>query len=666
MRIESVRCLLRTDLRILLRSPRTLMVSVVLPMVIWPIVLVVNLQIRSDQEERIADTTFEFAVAGTGNELLRDLLDELPLDELRFAEKQVRDPDRSLQDEEIHFYIRSRDASPVGARSDETNEEANPEIPVPGFELYHRADRELSREGARKLIDELEKLRDSRRQALLEERGFPLPPIEVGRISVEDLASAESASGLQLGRFLPFAILLFLVAGGSVVASDSLAGEKERGTLETLLTTALERSDLILAKLLSIVVVAVAITAIQLLNLLVYLGLGFIELPDGFTIPITPQLTLVLLVLFLPVAFLVANALLLASAYAKTYKEAQLYYFPTFIALLLPTAAPFLPTLRLQSAMVAVPIANLSLAIKDVLSGTADWPWIAAAWLVTGLAATGLARLSTRILTRENLISIDDSEAAAWLGGEPLLRRDVLRWAAALWAIILIGSMFVGSEASVAQQLAFNFGLLLLATAMMIRRYRLRTQDALHLHWPHPLAWPAVVVGAPSALLLGVGLVQWTNRILPVPESVLEAFEQALIPEEMPAWKLLLLLAVFPGIVEEIFFRGILLYGLQRHSTVTKVALSAVVFALFHVSFFRLLPTAYLGALLALATLYSGSIFPAMLWHTLNNALGIYFDIAAAAMQPRWLLLAAAGLTTSIWLLRASGSRRYLRQPDPM
>ena len=107
-----------------------------------------------------------------------------------------------------------------------------------------------------------------------------------------------------------------------------------------------------------------------------------------------------------------------------------------------------------------------------------------------------------------------------------------------------------------------------------------------------------------------------------------------------------------------------MLYGLRRRSTVAKVALSAVVFALFHVSFFRLLPTAYLGALLALATLYSGSIFPAMLWHALNNALGVTFDIAIAANQPQWLLLAAAGLIASIWLLRASGSRRYLRHPQ--
>jgi sodium transport system permease protein len=91
-----------------------------------------------------------------------------------------------------------------------------------------------------------------------------------------------------------------------------------------------------------------------------------------------------------------------------------------------------------------------------------------------------------------------------------------------------------------------------------------------------------------------------------------------------------------------------------------------VIFGFFHVSLFRILPTALLGFLLTYVVLFSGSIYPAMLWHTLNNALGLVpfrlglipEDFAPSAW---WALPAAVGLAASMWILWRAGPERRKR-----
>ena len=166
-----------------------------------------------------------------------------------------------------------------------------------------------------------------------------------------------------------------------MVASDSLAGEKERGTLETLLTTAVSRVEIVVAKQLSILLVALGMTAIQLAAIWIYIGSGLIDLPAGVDLHLTPGLAALLFLLYLPVAALIASVLLIASAYSKSYKEAQLYFLPAFVLGIAPTLAAMIPGTSLRSALILVPIANVSMAVKDVLAGTPDPLMTVVAWL---------------------------------------------------------------------------------------------------------------------------------------------------------------------------------------------------------------------------------------------------------------------------------------------
>ena len=274
--------------------------------------------------------------------------------------------------------------------------------------------------------------------------------------------------------------------------------------------------------------------------------------------------------------------------------------------------------------------------------------------------------LSTRTLTRENLITSSEEEGLEALRPETRLHRHILWWAAILWASILIGANFLGSDATIGKQLTFNFGLLSVAMLLIWRRYDVPLRAAFSLRLPRVAVWPAVLVGAPSALLLGGALARMSSRVLPVPEKMLEEFERMLIPEDASPVRLLLLLALLPAVVEEGFFRGILLWGLRDRSILRRILLSAAVFGLYHLSFFRLLPTAYLGILLAAVTLLSGSIYPAVLWHALNNGLAILVDMSALTTSPLWISTACVGLASCafvLWRMRKIGGQG--RPPGP-
>jgi sodium transport system permease protein len=425
------------------------------------------------------------------------------------------------------------------------------------------------------------------------------------------------------------------------VASDTLAGEKERGTLETLLTTAVSRVEIVIAKQLSILIMALGMTALQLAAIWFYIGSGLIDLPEGVTFELTPGLALLLLLLYLPVAALIASGLLIASAYSKSYKEAQLYFLPAFVIGIAPTLAAVVPGTSLRSILVLVPIANISLAVKDILAGNPDPLMTVVAWLITAGAAAGLAAASSRILSKESLITSVQLEPSAALGGLENFRRDVLRFVAAAWALILVASLFMGSgENLLERQIAFNMTLLVALAVFLLRRYRLPARETLSLRAPKPIAWVAVLLGAPSALVVGQLLFRATSRFLPVPEEALREFSQQIIPPDAPAWKLALLLVFLPAVVEELFFRGVVLTGLSGRRVAVAVLGSAIAFGIYHVSFFRLLPTAFLGVLFALATLWSGSIFPAMVWHAANNGIAA-FAVDDAETLPSWVWVAA-------------------------
>ncbi len=389
-------------------------------------------------------------------------------------------------------------------------------------------------------------------------------------------------------------------------------------------------------------------------------GLGLIDVSSGFSVSVAPVTAAVLFVLYVPAAALASGVLLITSAYAKTYKEAQLLFMPAMIGLLLPTLAPFLPEVSLSSAIVLVPLANVAIAARDILVGQANWLMVGVAWLVTAAAAAYAGRFAAKALEDENLVAGADSDRAEFIGGPALFRKRVLQWFVVFWAVKVLLELNIGFD-DIRWTAVFHVGVVFLAAPLlMIWQFKLNVREALALRVPKPGVWLGVVLGAPAALIVVTGFFQLVNLVLPMPRELIESFGQTILPEGIPVWQIVILLSVIPGIVEELTFRGALLHGLRRRFS--PVVLSLVVggiFGFFHFQIFRIPSTALLGVILAGITILTGSIFPAMLWHAINNALALYLgsegvDLAGGSWMTYTGSVVALGLALwIIWLNRS-------------
>jgi sodium transport system permease protein len=169
-----------------------------------------------------------------------------------------------------------------------------------------------------------------------------------------------------------------------------------------------------------------------------------------------------------------------------------------------------------------------------------------------------------------------------------------------------------------------------------------------------PGVWLAILFLIPSGYITAVGIFRFVNIFIPAPEQMLKQFSDDVIPKGMPEWQLLMYVALLPAVCEELAFRGILLSGLKRKlRPVALVVTIGIIFGLFHVSLFRIAPTAALGMVLTVIAMLTGSVLPGMLLHFGNNALGVlggqWFSVEAL----QWSHFAAAGavFALGLWII---------------
>ena len=692
---QPLRTLYLGELRMLLRDRRTIFASLILPLIFLPLVFWLSSLAETGREERIEQQTFQYAIVGSEADAVRGLFartlpsgdpnadDEVDDDadgsRIQLEETEVpglEDAMIRLEARELHVIVEARtkaefDASEEAESDDEnSNEEPSstaggqdePELDLPHYRIIYEGDWDYSDTAQKAVGSRLYEARTLVREELLADAGFPVEPKDVVPvIESRDLATAGQRGGRALGRFGVGFLMLFLITGGSIVAADTLAGEKERGTLETLLTSAASRTEIVFAKLAVIITVGLVISVIQVANLLIYVGLELIPMPTDFALQISPVSALWIFLLLVPLSVLVAAALLLVSGRAKSYKEFQVTFFPVFVLLIFPTAVSILPGIDLRSAIVLAPIANVAVAVRELLVGEVDWIFLPLTLLVSSAAAWQLVRWTLSALQTERLVTGADVDEAEFQGGAGLFRRHVLAWFGVFWV-----TMFLVSNLSFMQhmqrQVLFNVVFLFGCGSLFLAwRYKMKPKQVFALRRPSPWVWPAVVLGAPATLLSSMAVVKLSNFIFPVSERMIEAFGQQIMPD-IPAWQLYLLIAVAPGVCEELAFRGALLHGLRKRFAPWQLVLvTSIIFALFHMSLFRILPTASLGIVLATVTLLTGSIYPAMLWHALNNAFAIYMGqqgADVASLDP-WVYGAAGVVTALVFALLWRTRRVY-------
>ena len=191
-------------------------------------------------------------------------------------------------------------------------------------------------------------------------------------INYEDVASRQEKFGKIAGGWFPYVFIIFGFMGAMYPALDLGAGEKERGTLETILSSPASRLDIVLGKFL-VVLLAAFLTAFLALG---GMAVGIQRIPD---IPpevlivinevLNPKTIGLIMTLVLPVAAFFSAMLLGLSIYAKSFKEAQSIVAPLNIVIIFPAVIGTLPGMELNAITSLIPVLNVSLASKDIIAG---------------------------------------------------------------------------------------------------------------------------------------------------------------------------------------------------------------------------------------------------------------------------------------------------------
>ncbi|MCI9563251.1 MAG: ABC transporter permease [Oscillospiraceae bacterium] len=223
---------------------------------------------------------------------------------------------------------------------------------------------------------------------------------------VYDLATAEESTGALFAMLMPMLLMMFLYSGCSAVAPESIAGEKERGTIATMLVTPIRRSDIAVGKILALAVITVlsgASSALGTILSLPNLMGGAAGEMDANIYGVRDYLFLAAVIL--STVLLLVTLVALLSAFAKTVKEAQTYAVPLMIlVMVLGITGMFGGGASQNLAVYAIPLYNSVQCIVGIFSFSLLGQAVALTAAVNGAATLLGVFVLTRMFNSEGII----------------------------------------------------------------------------------------------------------------------------------------------------------------------------------------------------------------------------------------------------------------------
>lgn len=201
-----------------------------------------------------------------------------------------------------------------------------------------------------------------------------LNPIILEKVN---LADKREQAGAQFGGLIPYFMFILCLQGAMLPAADIGAGEKERGTLETLLLSPIERHKIVLAKFLTIATAGVTSALITVLSMAIWTLVVSLNMPMGPVVEFISTIDwvdfILVFLMLIPVVATFSSMLLALSIYARSFKEAQGYMSPLMIMVFLPVIVTLIPGIELKGVWAWIPLTNVALAIKELVKGTMDY-----------------------------------------------------------------------------------------------------------------------------------------------------------------------------------------------------------------------------------------------------------------------------------------------------
>lgn len=635
MNLNMIKPLFKREMTDIFRDRKTLFMMVILPIVLYPLMVVGMTMLITAIETNQQETRYQVCLEDVPcqEELIQIyeadqkldeedkkftyLLDFVSLDELEGAEEGIT-CQKALEDKLIHAYL---------------TYDASQETP---YVLHYLGASDDSSTAQSVLKDVLEAYEKKLQKEKVEELKLAedeiLHPI---RYKTENMSSDEQTMGSIIGQTVPMLIIVSILMGAMYPAIDVTAGEKERGTLETLLTLPVSNFDLIMSKFLAVSVIACVSAFFNIVSMAGAFGFMFATMAEsigGMEIHLESFVPAILftIVVMLFFALFVTAICMCVCIFAKSFKEANNYITPVMLVFMFASFVTMVPNMELTTLTATIPVVNISLMIVKLFTFTYDYALFGLVLLsnvvYSLLAVLVLARVynSESVLFDEGMgsLKIFNKRSDMKENQIPGIGDVIL-----LLCVQLLLMFYIGSYA----QLKLGFGGVAVTQAIILivpqaYLWYLKADYKKVLSWKMPR--PMQLLGSFVTWVGTFSLVMAISFILmPFMKDSVEGLSQM---SEMfisqPMVLLVLVVAVMPAIGEELMFRGFVYGSLKDKSkNLAAMLITSALFGIYHMSLIKFFTTAMLGFAFVYVVSETGSIACSMLMHFCNNLVSVIF-----------------------------------------
>jgi sodium transport system permease protein len=487
--------------------------------------------------------------------------------------------------------------------------------------------------------------------------------IDPPRLHTLDVSPPDQKGVFLWSKLLPFVVLIWALTGAFYPAIDLCAGEKERGTLETLLCSPARRLEIVWGKLLTIICFSLGTALLNLASMYITASMvigRMASLPNAAIssvlapLPIQSLGWLVLLVV--PISIMFSALALAVASLARSTKEGQYYLMPLLLVGLPLVSLPMLPGVSLSPGTSIIPVTGAVLLSRSLIDGeylTAllHLPTVATVTIVCTLLAVRWAvrqfENETAMLKDGGRYSFKNWLRDAWRKRDdtPTVNEAVVCGLLVL-AMLFFGRLSLGLSEVTWVNLAVNtlslqIGLMLGPVLIMAVMLTKSLPKAFRIH---RVSFPELAAVGLLAIAIHPTYVTIANAInneYKLGEETIAMLKQVdLVISSAPFWAVLVCLALLPAITEELVFRGFLFSGLQRsNGNLRAILATSLLFGLSHGVLQQSIAAALMGLLLGWIAARSGSVLTAILFHLLHNSMSLSLSINGRQgnVPPDWV-----------------------------
>ena len=650
---KTIFSLYKKEMLDIFRDKKTMLIMILVPLFLYPGMMLATMLVMNGITQDSMDKTYTVAIveSSESEEIAQLLLNEEDEHEYSFDIKGYE----------------TRQSAHDALSAKEADAFVNPTIADDGRLCYEIGYFSASTDSvnAADYVDEiLDDYRDFlRNEILAEEFGdydAVLNPVVVSNI---DVATAEESAGSAIGFIIPFMLITSIFMGAIYPAIDVTAGERERGTLETMMVLPVKNSEMMFSKFMAVSTIAVFTALLNLLSMFcvgMYMYDSVQMVGDMYgqmnLLQFVPSV-LVLLVCIPIFSMFLSAVCLCVCIFAKSFKEANNYSTPVLLVFMFASMTGMLPNVTLTPKTALLPIINVTLFIKSIFELHFDWQSIFLTFISTILYTILAVIVMSKLFSSEDVLFGEGFRNIKLLEKRSNMKEKQMP---GIGDVILMFGFMLLLMIYLSSALVFRLGiwgtgvvqLLILAVPVIYAWYMKADFKKLF-----SLRVPGIkYIPAGICIWIGIWLVEQVVLLLLAEwfPALLETSENLnLVILDSGFVSAFLVVGICPAIAEEFAFRGFLFGTLkEKWNPWIAIVISAVLFGAYHMNMLQFIGGFMMGIGIAYVAFRSGSIWVGCMMHFINNGLSVIFQYYPNILQ-RIPVLGKESLETADMILLA-------------